>query len=271
MILAGIGTFLYPKISNYLAEKNQTEIIREYKENIKIANEEDIDIEYEKARKYNEKINETSLNFDNNSNYEEILNPLKNGIMAYIEIPKISIYLPIYHGTEDKIMKKGVGHLKNTSLPIGGKSTHCVLTGHTGLLKAEIFTRLNELEVADYFYIYTLNERLIYKIYQIKIVLPTQLEDLQIIEGKDLTTLITCTPYGINTHRLLVQGERIETIENLTEENNSEKINLEKKEEKKGNYYLIGSLFGLIVLLIIISCCILLNYIVKYIKKVRKR
>ncbi|MDO4975510.1 MAG: class C sortase, partial [Alphaproteobacteria bacterium] len=161
---------------------------------------------------------------------------------------------------------KGVGHLENTSLPIGGESTHCILTGHTGLSRAEIFTKLDELEINEYFYINTLNEKLIYKINQIKVVLPTETEDLQIIEGKDLVTLVTCTPYGINTHRLLVQGERTKEVQAIDEDNLKEDT---RGEENSNNYnfYWIGSLYGLIILLIIIFCCILFNYVVKYITR----
>ena len=254
LIIVGICIILYPEVSNSLAKRNQTEIIKKYREDVSNINNEEIDLEYQKAKEYNEEINGNSIN--NIDDYNNILNLSNDGIMSYIEIPKISVSLPIYHGTADEVMKKGVGHIKNTSLPIGGENTHCVLTGHTGLSRAEIFTRLNELEVNDIFYINTLNEQLIYKIYQTKVVLPTELEDLKIIEGKDLVTLVTCTPYGINTHRLLVQGERIESYE----ENGQEA-------EEKNNENIENSMIYFIILLIIIFCCILLNKIVKYIKR----
>ena len=174
--------------------------------------------------------------------------------MSYIEIPKVSIYLPIYHGTENEVLKKGVGHLNNTSLPIGGDSVHTVLTGHTGFIKSKLFTRINELEIGDIINIYTLEKRLTYKVYDIKIVLPEETKDLQIEENEDLLTLVTCTPYGVNTHRLLVKSKRIENIEKNNLEENTEK---ERKKINK-NY--------IIIILVSVFCCILLNKIVKYLR-----
>lgn len=249
IILVGSGILLYPKISNYFAEKNQVEMIRSYKETIVNMEEEQINLEYEKARQYNENINGKLQN--NKNDYNEILNLSKNGIMAYLEIPKISAKLPIYHGTADDVMKKGVGHLENTSLPIGGESTHCVLTGHTGLIRTEIFTRLDELEINDYFYLNILEEKLTYQVFQIKVVLPTETKDLEVIEGKDFVTLITCTPYGINTHRLLVQGKRVTEgdIYEVSEENSD----LEKTEYEQKKKNRIRNYYGIMILLIVFA------------------
>ncbi len=249
IILVGSGILLYPKISNYFAEKNQVEMIRSYKETIVNMEEEQINLEYEKARQYNENINGELQN--NKNDYNEILNLSKNGIMAYLEIPKISAKLPIYHGTADDVMKKGVGHLENTSLPIGGESTHCVLTGHTGLIRTEIFTRLDELEINDYFYLNILEEKLTYQVFQIKVVLPTETKDLEVIEGKDFVTLITCTPYGINTHRLLVQGKRVTEgdIYEVSEENSD----LEKTEYEQKKKNRIRNYYGIMILLIVFA------------------
>ena len=267
LIIIGIIILLYPKISNYIEQKNQIEFIKEYKENISKMESTTKDKEYLKAEKYNEYLNGLE---NKNSNYEEILNISQNGIMAYIEIPKISVYLPIYHGTKEDILKKGIGHLENSSLPIGGVSTHTVLTGHTGLLKAELFTRIRELEIDDYFYIYTLGQKLTYKVYQIKVVLPTEVDDVKIQEGKDLVSLVTCTPYGVNTHRLLVQAIRTENIEENNLDSNQNE-SLENDNQRQENYYIIGLKNGLTMLIIIIFCCILFNIIVKYIQKVRNR
>lgn len=267
LIIIGIIILLYPKISNYIEQKNQIEFIKEYKENISKMESTTKDKEYLKAEKYNEYLNGLE---NKNSNYEEILNISQNGIMAYIEIPKISVYLPIYHGTKEDILKKGIGHLENSSLPIGGVSTHTVLTGHTGLLKAELFTRIRELEIDDYFYIYTLGQKLTYKVYQIKVVLPTEVDDVKIQEGKDLVSLVTCTPYGVNTHRLLVQAIRTENIEENNLDSNKNE-SLENDNQRQENYYIIGLKYGLTMLIIIIFCCILFNIIVKYIQKVRNR
>lgn len=267
LIIIGIVILLYPKISNYIEKKNQIEFIKEYKENISKMESTTKDEEYQKAEKYNEYLNGLE---NKNSDYEEILNISENGIMAYIEIPKISVYLPIYHGTKDDVLKKGIGHLENSSLPIGGVSTHAVLTGHTGLLKAELFTRIRELKIDDYFYIYTLGQKLTYKVYQIKVVLPTEVDDVKIQEGKDLVSLVTCTPYGVNTHRLLVQAIRTENIEEKNFDSNQNE-SLENDNQRQENYYIKGLKYGLTMLIIIIFCCILFNIIVKYIQKVRNR
>ncbi len=264
LIIFGISIFLYPKISNHLEEKRQAEIIKNYKETITHTEEETIHKEYEIAKTYNENLSKTSFPYTNDqkTTYENILNLSQDGIMSYIEIPKISCFLPIYHGTNDQVMKKGVGHLESTSLPIGGENTHCVLTGHSGLLSAEIFTRLRELKVDDYFYINTLGEKLNYQVKQIKIVLPTETDDLKIIEGKDLVTLVTCTPYGINTHRLLVQGERvgkedIEDIEAVLEE----EVNAEKTESKQKKNNRIWIIYVVIICLIIFSFFMLRKFL----------
>lgn len=266
LIIIGIILLLYPKISNYINEKNQIEFIKEYKENVSKMEDMARDEEYKKAENYNKYLNGIE---NKNNDYENILNIAKDGIMAYIEIPKISVYLPIYHGTKEEVLKKGIGHLENSSFPIGENSTHAVLTGHSGLLKAEMFTRIQELEIDDYFNIYILGEKLSYKVYQIKVVLPTEVEDIKIQDGKDLITLVTCTPYGVNTHRLLVQATRIELQGKGGFDDSQE--NNEINKQKQENYYIIGFKYGLTMLIIIIFCCILFNIIVKYIQKVRNK
>lgn len=248
-IVIGITILCYPKISKELAEKSQVEMIKIYQETIEDTEEEQLAIEYEKAKQYNENISEKLLNRGNN--YNEILNLSPNGIMSYLEIPKISAKLPIYHGTADDVMKKGVGHLQNTSLPIGGESTHCALTGHTGLVRAEIFTKLDELEINDYFYLTTLEERLVYQVFQIKVVLPTETQDLEIKKGEDLVTLITCTPYGVNTHRLLVQGKRVQ--ENQEETSLEADVTKENMLNKPKNNSKIWIFYGGIILLVVLS------------------
>lgn len=260
LIIVGIIILTYPKISEKISQKNQLECIKKYETNIENTEEESKNREYEKAKIYNEKINGNLIEIKNDD-YNNILNLSENGVMSYIEIPKIEVNLPIYHGTQDKELKKGIGHVENTSLPIGGKSTHCVLVGHTGLAKSKLFTRLNELQNDDIINIYTLGKLLKYKVYQIKVVLPSELNKLQIQENRDLVTLVTCTPYGINTHRLLVECERIS--DDATNEKETNKEVIEKNTEQKLN--------KIIIVLIMIFCCILLKKIVKYIQKVRKR
>ena len=253
LLLIGIAVCFYPSISNYIAKKNQTEVIQDYIENI--TSKDDFSQEWEKAKTYNENLAGNPVHdpfvagsgYAIPTNYSEVLDI--NGIMGYIEIPKISVNLPIYHGTSEEVLSKGVGHIEATSVPIGGKGTHCVLTGHTGLPSAELFTRLDELKIGDYFYINVLDEVLTYKVNQILTVLPTELDSLQLEEDKDLVTLITCTPYGINTHRLLVRAERTDYIP-------PDKVieNLQQSKEKKDliNYTFIGIVIGIGLLAIIL-------------------
>ena len=259
-ILIGTIIFLYPTVSNYLAEKNQVEIIREYEEMVVQIDENQINEEMQKAKTYNENLSGEPVHdpfvagsgYALPENYKEVLNLSEDGVMAYIEIPKISVYLPIYHGTSNEVLEKGVGHIQSTSIPIGGISTHSVLTGHTGLPSAELFTRLDELDIGDIFYIHVLNEVLTYKIYETKVILPDDIDELQITSGKDLVTLVTCTPYGVNTHRLLVKAERTEYEEYVTDEKeiNTDNSNSENKEEK--NYYIEGIKIGISIFIAII-------------------
>lgn len=260
LILGGLVIFLYPTVSNYLAEKNQVEIIREYEEMVVQIDENQINEEMQKAKTYNENLSGEPVHdpfvagsgYALPENYKEVLNLSEDGVMAYIEIPKISVYLPIYHGTSNEVLEKGVGHIQSTSIPIGGISTHSVLTGHTGLPSAELFTRLDELVVGDIFYIHVLNEVLTYKIYETKVILPDEIDELQITSGRDLITLVTCTPYGVNTHRLLVKAERTEYEEYVTDEKeiNTDNSNSENKEEK--NYYIEGIKIGISIFIAII-------------------
>lgn len=270
-ILIGTIIFLYPTVSNYLAEKNQVEIIREYEEMVVQIDENQINEEMQKAQTYNENLSGEPVHdpfvagsgYALPENYTEVLNLSKDGVMAYIEIPKISVYLPIYHGTSNEVLEKGVGHIQTTSVPIGGESTHSVLTGHTGLPSAELFTKLDELGVGDIFYIHVLNEVLTYKVYETKVILPDEIDELQITSGRDLITLVTCTPYGVNTHRLLVKAERTEYEEYKTDEKetNIDSSNYENKEEK--NYYLEGIKIGISIFIVIIIITIIIFIIKK--------
>ena len=217
-MLIGIAIYAYPAVSQYLAKKNQSEVIENYDESIEDLSNEEINEELEKATIYNENLSGDPVHdpFIQGSgyaipdNYWDVLNLSGDGIMGYIKIPKISVYLPIYHGTDEEILEKGVGHIEQSSLPVGGESTHSVLSAHTGLPSAELFTNLIDLEVGDCFYIYVLDETLKYEVSRINIVLPDDVSTLTIEDGEDLVTLVTCTPYGVNTHRLLVTGTRVE-------------------------------------------------------------
>lgn len=257
--LIGIAIFSYPAVSNLLAEKNQTRAIDSYTDALASQNADYIEREWYRAEIYNDNLMDAPVldpfNMEENeenssSNYQEILNI--NGIMGYISIPKISVKLPIYHGTGEDAMKRGVGHIPSTSLPIGGNSTHSVLTSHTGLPTAELFTRLDELKENDYFFITVLNKTLAYKVFKIQTVLPSQLQTLQIADGKDIVTLVTCTPYGVNTHRLLVHGER--TDDDVIPENIQAES--EKHELLQFNYGTLSlatiMIFAIVVLIIIL-------------------
>lgn len=265
-IILGVGIFLYPSISNYLAEKNHIDIIRNYDNLIVKINEEKINEEKEKARIYNENLSGDPVHdpfvigsgYALPENYKEVLNVSDDGVMGYVEIPKISVYLPIYHGTSDEVLEKGVGHIQNTSVPIGGNSTHSILTGHTGLPNAELFTRLDELGIGDIFYIHVLNDVLTYKVFETKVILPDKIDELRILNGKDYVTLVTCTPYGVNSHRLLVKAERVEYEEYFANKDNTNNEGTNTKTENVGkHYYLTGTQIGIVLLILIFTIIII--------------
>lgn len=281
-IIVGTGIFLYPSISNYFAEKNHVEAIRNYDKIVVGIGEDSLKEEKEKAQTYNENLSGDPVHdpfvfgsgYALPENYKEVLNLSEDGIMGYIQIPKISVDLPIYHGTSEEVLEKGVGHIQNTSVPIGGNSTHSVLTGHTGLPNAELFTRLDELVVGDIFYIHVLNEILTYKVYEIKVVLPDNIDELRITSGEDLVTLVTCTPYGVNSHRLLVKAERVEYEDyienngNTTEaSNNSNTINNVETKKNNKQYYLTGIQIGTVILIIVVITTLIVGIIIKRSKK----
>ena len=208
ILILGILILMYPIISNLLAEKQQENVIRGYNHTLLQMRDTRIVEEWKKAEKYN----------NDHKNYMNVLNIDGNGVMGYIEIPKIDIQIPIYHHANDESLKKGIGHLEYTGLPIGGINNHPVLLGHRGLPGAELFTRLDEMEIGDMFYISVLDQIFAYKVNQITIVLPEEVSNIKKENGRDMVTLVTCTPYGVNTHRLLVTGERTEYIEDSKDE-----------------------------------------------------
>lgn len=206
LLLAGAGIFLYPAVSNFVNHLNGSYAIAQMQRQLVDA---DIAQQRQLARSYNARLTEGEP-----EGYEEILD-LANGIMGSILIPKIDVNLPIYHGTDEDVLTKGVGHLPSSAFPIGGEGNHAVLTGHTGLPSAKLFTDLTELEEGDTFYIHILEETLAYQVDQIKVVLPSEGQDLTAVPGEDYCTLVTCTPYGVNSHRLLVRGHRVEAAEEV--------------------------------------------------------
>lgn len=205
LLLVGVAVMAYPAVSNFINQQNGSYAIAEFESMVGQIGEEEIAEQLRLAREYNLAI----AAGNQPEGYEDILN-LAGGMMGYIEIPKINVYLPIYHGVSEEVLAKGIGHMPSSAFPIGGEGNHSVLTGHTGLPSAELFTDLIELQEGDLFYIHILDEILCYQVDQIKVVLPSEGQDLAIVPGEDYCTLVTCTPYGINSHRLLVRGTRAE-------------------------------------------------------------
>lgn len=217
ILLAGLALLLYPSFSDYWNSFHQTRAITSYAENVANLDEDKYDEIWSAAWDYNQSLLSRATGFalsdELKADYQSLLNVSDLGIMGYIEIPEINCSLPIYHGTEESVLQIAVGHLEWSSLPVGGESSHCVLSGHRGLPSAKLFTNLDKLREGDVFMLRVLDEVLTYEVDQILIVEPQETSDLQIVPGEDLCTLVTCTPYGINTHRLLVRGHRIENIE----------------------------------------------------------
>lgn len=217
VLLAGLSLLLYPSVSDYWNSFHQTRAIATYAEEVANLNQDQYDEIWAAAESYNvsltNRVNAYLLSDAQKEEYQQLLNVSGLGVMGYIEIPSIDCSLPIYHGTEESVLQIAVGHLEWSSLPVGGESTHCVLSGHRGLPSAKLFTNLDKLQTGDIFMLRVLDNVLTYEVDQILIVEPQETGALRIKEGKDYCTLVTCTPYGINTHRLLVRGHRIDNIE----------------------------------------------------------
>ena len=217
LFIIGLSVLLYPTVSNYVNQKNASRAIDSYNAALADASQAELRSWFDAATAYNRSLFENPSAFylpELIAGYNETLDITGTGIMGYIDIEKIKVHLPIYHGVDDVILQVAVGHLPGTSLPVGGQNTHTVLSGHRGLPSSRLFTDLDDLEEGDIFTITVLSQVITYQVDQIKIVLPSESDDLQIVPGKDYCTLITCTPYGINSHRMLVRGVRIDNIEN---------------------------------------------------------
>ena len=213
--LIGICILLYPAFSDYWNNMTQSRAIVDYESVLENLEPEDYTAIFDEAHAYNKALYETTfplLNYHLVPGYYEALHVTENDMIGYLKIDRIGVELPIYHGTSSDVLNRGVGHLEGSSLPVGGENTHSVLSAHRGLPSAKLFTDLDRLEKGDTFQIIVLDQILTYQVDFIKVIVPTDVSDLQIIEGGDYCTLFTCTPYGINTHRLLVRGVRIETI-----------------------------------------------------------
>ncbi|MBQ7088374.1 MAG: class C sortase [Clostridia bacterium] len=213
MLFIGVCGLLYPSVSQYWNSKTQTRAVENYREILDSLQPEDYDAFFEEAENYNAKLNELNFpltDYHTLKGYTDILDVSGTGIMGYVSIPKVGVELPLYHGISAEVLNIACGHLEGTSFPVGGENTHCVLSAHRGLPHAKLFTELDKMEVGDTFTITVLNRTVTYQVDQIKVVLPNETNDVQIVAGEDLCTLLTCTPYGINSHRLLVRGTRIE-------------------------------------------------------------
>jgi len=217
IFVIGLSLLLYPSFADWWNSFTQTRAITTYSEVVAKMDDAEYDKIWSAAWDYNQSLldrpNDYLLSEEQQQTYESLLNIGGDGIMGYIEIPKINVLLPVYHGTREAVLQVAVGHLEWTSLPVGGAGSHCVVSGHRGLPSARLFTDLDKIVEGDTFLLRVLDEVLTYQVDQIRIVEPDDTDDLLIIEGKDLCTLVTCTPYGINTHRMLVRGHRVDTVE----------------------------------------------------------
>ena len=278
MFLLGFAILIYPTVSNQWNTYRQNQLISSYEELIGKMAEEDFTKEWEKANAFNDTIIHNNIFGDvfgengddiKNTEYWQILNVGNDGVMGYVSIPKINVKLSIYHGTADDVLQTGIGHLNGTKLPIGGESTHSVLAAHRGLPSARLFTDIDQLERGDMFYVHVLDETLAYQVDQILDMVDkddneTLQKALQIEEGQDYVTLFTCTPYGVNSHRLLVRGTRVpyngeEEIESTAAESMLKSIQ---------NYYMIYLILGLSVTLLVI---LLMRFLIKPGKKKHKK
>ena len=218
IFLVGLSVMLYPSVSDAVNRKHQSRAVAGYAEEVEQLSDADYQTYFDAADAYNRQLNTTPNAFykpDLVSGYAQTLDISGTGIMGYITIPRIGVELPVYHGTSDGVLQVAAGHLEGSSLPVGGAGTHAVISAHRGLPSAKLFTNLDQLEVGDTFTITVLDRTLTYEVDNISIVLPTETDSLKVAEGKDYVTLMTCTPYGINTHRLLVRGRRITTPDKL--------------------------------------------------------
>lgn len=213
MMFIGVCGLLYPSVSQYWNSKTQTRAVENYQEILNSLKKEDYDAFFREADRYNSeliRLKNPLLDYRKLEGYHDILNINGNGIMGYVSISKLGVEIPVYHGVSAEVLNVACGHLEGTSLPVGGENTHCVLSAHRGLPHAKLFTDLDKLELGDTFQLTVLDRTLTYQVDQIKVVRPDEIDDVQVVDGKDICTLLTCTPYGINSHRLLVRGIRIE-------------------------------------------------------------
>lgn len=222
LFLIGIGAAAYPAFGNWYTEQKRSVVLTEYEKALAKIEDADLTDAFKQAEIYNDALFTGETDEEERPDYGELLCTTEDGIMGYVEIPAIQIRLPIYHGCTENELSKGAGHLPSSSLPVGGKSTHAVLAAHSGRADSKMFTDLDQVKEGDLVYLYVLNKTLTYEVDQITVTTPDDTDAIQIVDGDDLLTLLTCTPYGTNTHRLLVRGHRIFPVETLSTSKPSE-------------------------------------------------
>lgn len=269
VILLGAGAAAYPLIASINNEHTQSLVQTEYEEKLQQLDTSEIDAALAAAREYNKTISTVQIeNIDKIKAdlppYEDLLNLANNGIMGYIEIPTINIDLPIYHGTTGAAMEKGAGHMEGTSLPVGGIGTHAVISAHSGMASAKLFTDLDKLELGDMFFITVCNRKLAYEVDNIAVVEPTDIDLIRIDTQQDYVTLLTCTPYGVNTHRLLVRGHRVEMAEEAIAE-------VEEKAKPEGSTWIEKYEQGILIGIAIFLGLLLIALLVYFIKRLKQR
>ena len=260
VFLFGLALFLYPTISNLYNEHKNSLLIDNYKETTSDIQKLDKEKFLNDAHTYNQHLYDTAKLEELGLNYESVLNMYGNGVMGYLEIPKISVELIIYHTVDENLLQDAIGHVQESSLPVGGKSTHAVLAGHRGLPSAKLLTNIDHLKYGDVFYIHILDEVLEYRVDDISIVEPDDVSKIRIVNGKDYVTLVTCTPYGINSHRLLVRGERVP--ENEVAYNGDNLLNI------SDDIFHINPIYIVPIVLIVL---ILVSLVIRFVKDKRKK
>lgn len=265
VILLGAGAAAYPLIASINNEHTQSLVQTEYEEKLHQLDTSEIDAALAAAREYNKTISTVQIEDidkikESLPSYEDLLNLANNGIMGYIEIPAIDIDLPIYHGTTGAAMEKGAGHMEGTSLPVGGIGTHAVISAHSGMASAKLFTDLDKLKLGDMFFITVCNQKLAYEVDNIAVVEPTDIDLIRIDTQQDYVTLLTCTPYGVNTHRLLVRGHRVEMAEEAIAE-------VEEKAKPEGSTWIEKYEQGILIGIAIFLGLLLIALLVYFIKR----
>ena len=264
LFLLGLGLVAYPIVSSYYTEKHQSQVHTQHQEVLERADSREIEEARTASESYNQLLASGATAAELEAlDYDSLLNLAGNGIMGYVEIPAIDVLLPICHGVGEDSLERGAGHMPTTSLPIGGRGTHTVISAHSGMATARMFTDLERLEEGDFFYLHVLNETLAYEVDQILVVKPYQIDALKIDREQDYVTLITCTPYGVNSHRLLVRGHRIEPEAEECASNEIASLQTEPKQSTWMAKYWEGIRDGLILFLIVIPAWLAIMLLVK--------